>query len=80
MSDTINLDTNEKLDILFKDYLNVTFTDENKKWYEEQLISYKNYIKDENLLIDTIPDIPEWTYPIKAEDEYIVAKIRVHQA
>ena len=68
MSDTINLDTNEKLDILFKDYLNVTFTDENKKWYEEQLINYKNHIKDENILVDTIPKIPEWTYPIKAEE------------
>ena len=68
MSDTINLDNDEKLNILFKDYLNVTFTDENKKWYEEQLMDYKNHIKDENLLVDTIPDIPEWTYPIKAED------------
>lgn len=68
MSDTINLDSNEKLDILFKDYLNVTFTDENKRWYEEQLINYKSYIKDENILVDSIPKIPEWTYPIKAED------------
>lgn len=68
MSDTINLDSNEKLDILFKDYLNVTFTDENKRWYEEQLINYKSYIKDENILVDSIPKIPEWKYPIKAED------------
>lgn len=68
MSDTINLDSNEKVDILFKDYLNVTFTDENKRWYEEQLINYKSYIKDENILVDSIPKIPEWTYPIKAED------------
>ena len=68
MSDTINLDSNEKLDILFKDYLNVTFTDENKRWYEEQLINYKSYIKDENILVYSIPKIPEWTYPIKAED------------
>lgn len=68
MSDTINLDSNEKLDILFKDYLNVTFTDENKRWYEEQLVDYKTHIKDENILVDSIPKIPEWIYPIKAED------------
>lgn len=68
MSDTINLDNKEKIDILFKNYLDVNNTDENKKWYEEQLLEFNTYIKDENIFADNIPKIPEWTYILRAED------------
>jgi len=68
MTDSFKLDDKEKITILFKNYLSVPSTDDKKDWFEEQSINYSNYVKDENILIDNIPDKPIWTYKIKAEE------------
>lgn len=68
MSDTVKLDDKEKIAILLKNYLSVPSTDDKKDWFEEQSLNYSNYIRDENILIDNIPDNPIWTYKLTAQD------------
>ena len=68
MTDTFKLDDKEKIAILLKNYLSVPSTDDKKDWFEEQSINYSNYIKNENIFVDNIPDRPIWTYKLTAEE------------
>ena len=60
MTDTNNLDSNEIIDILFKNNLEFTTTDTTKQWYEESRIPYNNYLLGDELFIDSIPQNPDF--------------------
>lgn len=60
MSYTQLLDNQEKLNILFKNYLGVVSTSNNRKWFEEGNIIMNNYINGEDIFIDKIPINPDF--------------------
>ncbi len=60
MTDTTNLDTNEKVDILIKQSFGFPSTSENKQWYEETTVKFNNYLNGEELFLDEIPSIPDF--------------------
>lgn len=60
MTDSANFDINEKVNILIKQSFGFPTTSEDKEWYEETAIQYNNYLNGEELLIDIIPDIPDF--------------------
>ena len=60
MTDTTNLDTTEKVDILIKQSFGFPSTSENKQWYEETSVKFNNYLNGEELFLDVIPNIPDF--------------------
>ena len=48
------------LDILIKQSFGFPSTSENKKWHEETAVKYNNYFNGEDLLIDIIPQDPDF--------------------
>jgi hypothetical protein len=60
MTDTTNLDTTEKVDILIKQSLGFPSTSENKQWYEETTVKFNNYLNGEELFLDVIPNNPDF--------------------
>ena len=51
------LDINEKVNVLFNNYLGFTSTDETKPYYDEQE-TYNNYVIGDEILVDVIPSNP----------------------
>ena len=60
MSDTNFFDVVEKVDILIKQSFGFPSTSENKQWYEETAVKYNNYLNGEELLLDVIPQEPDF--------------------
>ena len=60
MSDTNFFDVAEKVDILIKQSFGFPSTSENKQWYEETAVKYNNYLNGEELLLDVIPQEPDF--------------------
>ena len=60
MTDTTNLDTTEKVDILIKQSFGFPSTSENKQWYEETSVKFSNYLNGEELFLDVIPKTPDF--------------------
>ena len=60
MSDTNFFDVIEKVDILIKQSFGFPSTSENKQWYEETAVKYNNYLNGEELLLDVIPQDPDF--------------------
>ena len=60
MSDTNFFDVVEKVDILLKQSFGFPSTSENKQWYEETAVKYNNYLNGEELLLDVIPQDPDF--------------------
>ena len=60
MSDTNFFDVVEKIDILLKQSFGFPSTSEKKQWYEETAVKYNNYLNGEDLLLDNIPENPDF--------------------
>ena len=60
MSYTQLIDNGEKLNILFKNFLGVVPTTNNRRWFEEGSIIMNNYINGEDIFIDKIPLQPDF--------------------
>jgi uncharacterized protein (DUF3820 family) len=60
MSDTVNFDTNEKVNILLKSALGFPSAEESRQWYEETTVAFNNYIIGENIFLDEVPTIPDF--------------------
>lgn len=60
MSDTQFFDISEKTDVLLKSAFGFPSTDEGKAWYEETAIPFNNYINGEDILVESIPSIPDF--------------------
>ena len=60
MSDTKFFDVAEKVDILIKQSFGFPSTSENKQWYEETAVKFNNYLNGEELLLDIIPQNPDF--------------------
>jgi uncharacterized protein (DUF3820 family) len=60
MSDTIELDIEEKVNVLFKSALGFPSAEESRQWYEETTVPFNNYIIGENIFIDTVPSVPDF--------------------
>lgn len=60
MSDTIELDIEEKVNVLFKSALGFPSAEESRQWYEETTVPYNNYVIGENIFIDTVPTVPDF--------------------
>jgi hypothetical protein len=60
MSYTQLIDNEEKLNILFKNFLGVVPTTNNRRWFEEGSIIMNNYINGEDIFIDKIPLQPDF--------------------
>ena len=60
MTDTTNLDTAEKVDILIKQSFGFPSTSENKQWYEETSVKFNNYLNGEELFLNVIPNTPDF--------------------
>lgn len=60
MSDTIELDIEEKVNVLFKSALGFPSAEESRQWYEETTVPFNNYIIGENVFIDTVPSVPDF--------------------
>ena len=60
MSDTIELDIEEKVNVLFKSALGFPSAEESRQWYEETTVPFNNYIIGENIFIDTVPTVPDF--------------------
>ena len=60
MSDTVNFDTNEKVNILLKSALGFPSAEESRQWYEETTVAFNNYIIGENIFLDEVPTIQDF--------------------
>ena len=60
MTDTINLDTVEKVDILIKQSYGFPTTDENYQWFQETAVKFNNSFNGEDILLDPIPEQPDF--------------------
>ena len=60
MSYTQLIDNEQKLNILFKNFLGVIPTSNHRKWFEEGSIIMNNYINGEDIFIDKIPLQPDF--------------------
>ena len=56
-TDNHNLNVAEKIDVLFKNYLGFTSTDETKPYYDEAE-TYNNYVIGDEIFVDVIPSNP----------------------
>ena len=57
---TFNFDNSEKLDILFKKSLNISNTKFGTAYYNETRVPFNNYINSEYVLLENIPDEPDF--------------------
>ena len=56
-----NFDNSEKLDILFKKSLNIVNSEFGVNWFDEgNNVSFNNYINSEYVLLENIPDNPDF--------------------
>ena len=60
MSDTENLDIDEKVNVLFKSALGFPSAEESRQWYEETTVPFNNYIIGENIFLDEVPFSPDF--------------------
>lgn len=60
MSDTVNLDIEEKLNVLYKSSLGFPSAEESRQWYEETTVPFNNYIIGENIFLDEVPSSPDF--------------------
>jgi len=60
MTDTIELDIEEKVNVLFKSALGFPSAEESRQWYEETTVPFNNYVIGENIFIDTVPTVPDF--------------------
>ena len=60
MSDTVNLDIEEKVNVLFKSALGFPSAEESRQWYEETTVPFNNYIIGENIFLDEVPSAPDF--------------------
>ena len=60
MTDTIELDIEEKVNVLFKSALGFPSAEESRQWYEETTVPFNNYVIGENIFIDTVPSVPDF--------------------
>lgn len=60
MSDTVNLDIEEKVNVLFKAALGFPSAEESRQWYEETTVPFNNYIIGENIFLDEVPSSPDF--------------------
>ena len=79
MADTVDLDNNEKLNVMFKNFLGFPFTNEDLNYYDETTIQANNYINGENIFLDNIPINPSGWIDISASDVNIdESKLAIH--
>ena len=71
MSDTSQLDINEKVNFLFKNYLGFPNTDENLAYYEEVNTTYSNYILARDVFVSEIPQTPVFNTSKNSTDVYL---------
>ena len=57
---TFNFDNSEKLDILFKKSLNIANSEFGIAYYNETHVPFNNYINSEYVLLENIPDEPDF--------------------
>ena len=60
MSDTVNFDTQEKVDILIKSAFGFPSAEESRQWYEEVAVPYNNYVIGDDVFLDEVPAIPDF--------------------
>lgn len=60
MSDTVNLDIEEKVNVLYKSSLGFPSAEESRQWYEETTVPFNNYIIGENIFLDEVPSSPDF--------------------
>ena len=60
MSDTINFDDKEKIDILLKSFFGVPSTSDQKDWSAEFVEKYNKGVNGSDLFLDEIPDQPDF--------------------
>jgi hypothetical protein len=60
MSDTVNLDIEEKVNVLYKSSLGFPSAEESRQWYEETTVPFNNYIIGENIFLDEVPSTPDF--------------------
>ena len=60
MSDTVDLDIDEKVNVLFKAALGFPSAEESRQWYEETTVPFNNYIIGENIFLDEVPSSPDF--------------------
>jgi len=57
---TSNFNTDEKTNILIKKNFEFPYTSNYKEWYEETAVPFNNYLKGEELLVQIIPQNPDF--------------------
>ena len=60
MTDTSIFDTGEKVDVLLKAAFGFPSASEKRAWYEETAVKYNTYVNGEDVLVETIPPIPDF--------------------
>lgn len=60
MSDTVDLDIDEKVNVLFKAALGFPSAEESRQWYEETTVPFNTYIIGENIFLDEVPSSPDF--------------------
>ena len=60
MTDTVNLDTSEKVDILLKSAYGFPSADETRAWYEETAVKFNDSFNGEDVFVEIIPDQPDF--------------------
>ena len=60
MSATVNLDIEEKVNVLYKSSLGFPSAEESRQWYEETTVPFNNYIIGENIFLDEVPSSPDF--------------------
>ena len=60
MTDTVNLDTSEKVDILLKSAYGFPSADETRVRYEETAVKFNDSFNGEDVFVEIIPDQPDF--------------------
>jgi uncharacterized protein (DUF3820 family) len=60
MSDTVDLDIDEKVNVLFKAALGFPSAEESRQWYEETTVPFNTYVIGENIFLDEVPSSPDF--------------------
>lgn len=60
MSDTVDLDIDEKVNVLFKAALGFPSAEESRQWYEETTVPFNTYIIGDNIFLDEVPFSPDF--------------------
>ena len=70
MTDTQNIDTSEKLNIIFKEILGFPSTSENISYYEELNTKFNTYTLSENVLLENVSQYPDFDIYGKVKSAY----------